>query len=61
MLIDVAIPADSAVCTLFVVSFSLAPQLSRDVPADAGFLCDKSDVFGDTIKGTLFSLLTTLY
>ena len=29
-------------------------QLSRDVPVDAGLLCDKAAVLGDSIKGTLF-------
>jgi hypothetical protein len=30
-----------------------ARQLSRNIPADAGSLCDKSDVLEDTIKRTL--------
>jgi len=28
--------------------------MSRDVPADGGFPCDKASMLGDTIKGTLF-------
>lgn len=27
-------------------------QLSQDVPACAGFICDKAAIFRDTIKGT---------
>ena len=34
----------------FLLSLSLAPQLSPDVPADAGFLCDKSAVLDATTK-----------
>jgi len=30
--------------------------MSGDVSADTDFLCDKSSVFGDTIKGTLHNL-----
>jgi hypothetical protein len=31
---------------------SSALELSRDVSADADILCNKTAVFGDTIKGT---------
>ena len=34
----------------FLLSMSGAPQLSRDIPADAGFLCDKATVLVVTIK-----------
>jgi hypothetical protein len=32
------------------VSLLRAPQLSPDIPADAGFLCGKAAVFGAAIK-----------
>jgi hypothetical protein len=32
-----------------------ARHLSRDVPANANFLCDKVTVIGDTIKGGTYS------
>lgn len=35
-----------------LLSFPRVRKLSRDVPADAGFLCDKATVFGEGIKGT---------
>jgi hypothetical protein len=31
---------------------SLSSKLSMDVPADAGFICDKAEVLGDMIKET---------
>jgi len=33
-----------------------ARQISQDVPANVGFLCDKAAVLGDKIKGTLYIL-----
>jgi len=38
--------------TASLLSFPRAWHLSRDVPANAGFPCDKSAVLGDTIKDT---------
>jgi hypothetical protein len=35
------------------LSFPLSRQLSWDVPADAGLLCDKTSVLGELIKETL--------
>lgn len=35
-----------------LLSFPRAPQLSRDMPADAGFLRHKTAVLGETIKET---------
>jgi len=35
-----------------------ARQLSRDVPADVGFLCDKITVLGDSIKGTFYKYIS---
>jgi len=37
------------VCPFYCVSGGR--QLSRNVPADAGFCCDKAAVLGDTLKG----------
>ena len=37
-----------------LLSYPSARQLSQDVPAEAGFLCDKAAVFRDKIKGTSF-------
>jgi hypothetical protein len=42
----------------FIVSFLLCPcaqRLSLDVPALAGFLCDRDAVLRDAIKETTFS------
>jgi hypothetical protein len=30
----------------------LTAQLSHDIPADTGLICDKAAVLGDTIEGT---------
>jgi hypothetical protein len=38
---------------MYLLSLTWAPQMSRDVPADAGFLCDKTAVFVAAIKETL--------
>jgi hypothetical protein len=45
-------------CFLYIVSVS---SLSRDVPADAGLLCDKAAVFGDTVKETFCRLPMFLF
>jgi hypothetical protein len=36
----------------YLLSLAWEPQVSRDVPADAGFLPDKAAVFGAAIKET---------
>jgi hypothetical protein len=42
----------------FLLSLSRARQLSRDVPVDVGFLCDKADVlFAEINKKTVVSRL----
>ena len=38
--------------SVFLLSLSWSPQLSQDIPANTGFLCDKAAVLGDTIKKT---------
>jgi hypothetical protein len=38
--------------TVLVLSFPSARQLSWDVPADAGLLCDKAGILGEGIKET---------
>lgn len=37
-----------------LVRCNWARQLTRHVPVDVGFLCDKITVLGDTIKGTFY-------
>jgi hypothetical protein len=34
----------------------LARQLSQDVLADAGFVCNETGMLGDTIKGTFVQI-----
>ena len=42
---------DGVSCTCRILSFS-APQLSHDIPAATGFLCDKIAVLRDMSTGT---------
>jgi hypothetical protein len=37
-----------------LLKLSWSRQLSRNIPADADFSCDKVPVLGDEIKGTYF-------
>jgi hypothetical protein len=44
-------------CVSFIVS--LRTSVVAEVPADAGFLCDKAVVLMDMIKGTACSIFLT--
>jgi hypothetical protein len=47
----------------FLLSLSRAPQLSQDIPADAGLLCDKATMLFAATKDrpcTLFRLILGL-
>ena len=45
----------------FLLSLFYALQLSRDVPEDAGFLCDKTAALGATLKETTMCILLHSY
>ena len=45
----------------FLLWLFYAPQLSRDVPADAGFLCDKIAALSETLKETTMYILIHCY
>jgi hypothetical protein len=44
--------AKSTSIQVALLSYFSSRQMPEHIPADAGFLCDKDAVLGDTIKGT---------